>query len=104
MPRRSSRSRPASFTSWSEPTGSAARTAIQRSPGWAWTRALYPLGRIRLPCHDVPLKSVLVARPKRTWIQEERRKTLGDFVAFCARCGFTQRYFLETEDDLARSC
>src|SRR5262245_32720735 len=32
MPRRSSRSSPASFTSWSEPTGSASRTAMRRSP------------------------------------------------------------------------
>jgi predicted nucleic acid-binding Zn ribbon protein len=43
-------------------------------------------------------------RPKRNWIQEERRKTLGDFVAFCLRCGFTQRYFLELEDELAATC
>ena len=41
---------------------------------------------------------------KRNWIQEERRKTLGDWVAFCLRCGFTQRYFLEDEDELPSSC
>ena len=45
-----------------------------------------------------------VARPKRTWIQEERRKTLGDYVAFCLACGFTQRYFLENEADLPGVC
>jgi DNA-directed RNA polymerase subunit RPC12/RpoP len=45
-----------------------------------------------------------VSRPKRNWIQEERRKTLGDYVAFCVRCGFTQRYFLEFERELANEC
>jgi hypothetical protein len=45
-----------------------------------------------------------MARARRNWIQEERRKTLGDYVAFCLRCGFTQRYFLENEDELPREC
>jgi hypothetical protein len=27
------------------------------------------------------------------WLREERRKTLGDWVAFCLDCGFVQRYF-----------
>ena len=40
----------------------------------------------------------------RTWIQEERRKTLGDWVAFCAACGHVQRYFEELEADLAVDC
>ena len=26
-------------------------------------------------------------KPKRNWIQEERRRTLGDWVAFCPSCG-----------------
>lgn len=43
-------------------------------------------------------------RAKRNWIQEERRQALGDWVAFCLRCGHTQRYFLEGEPDLATSC
>jgi rRNA maturation endonuclease Nob1 len=38
------------------------------------------------------------------WLREERRKTLGDWVAFCIRCGFAQRYFEEWEDDLPESC
>jgi predicted nucleic acid-binding Zn ribbon protein len=38
------------------------------------------------------------------WLKEERRKTLGDWVAFCLRCGFTQRYFAEWEDDLPTVC
>ncbi len=45
-----------------------------------------------------------MAKPKRSWIQEERRKTLGDWVAFCLRCGHTQRYFLEDEGDLQPAC
>ena len=43
-------------------------------------------------------------KAKRNWIQEERRKTLGDYVAFCLACGFTQRYFLENEADLSHAC
>jgi rRNA maturation endonuclease Nob1 len=41
---------------------------------------------------------------KRNWIQEERRKTLGDWVAFCLGCGAVQRYFLELESELPESC
>ena len=41
---------------------------------------------------------------KRNWIQEERRKTLGDWVAFCVACGYTQRYFTELEHELPRAC
>ena len=40
----------------------------------------------------------------RKWLQEERRKTLGDWVAFCLDCGFTQRYFEEWEDALPSAC
>lgn len=43
-------------------------------------------------------------RPKRNWIQEERRKTLGDWVAFCVDCGFTLRYFVELEAELPGTC
>jgi predicted RNA-binding Zn-ribbon protein involved in translation (DUF1610 family) len=45
-----------------------------------------------------------VAKANRNWIQEERRRTLGDWVAFCLRCGHTQRYFLEDESALAAEC
>jgi rRNA maturation endonuclease Nob1 len=41
---------------------------------------------------------------KRNWIQEERRKTLGDWVAFCVGCGYTQRYFEESEAELPSVC
>jgi predicted amidophosphoribosyltransferase len=45
-----------------------------------------------------------MAKAKRNWIQEERRKTLGDWVAFCLACGHTLRYFLEAEGDLPDAC
>lgn len=41
---------------------------------------------------------------KRNWIQEERRKTLGDWVTFCLGCGAVQRYFLELEAELPAVC
>jgi len=43
-------------------------------------------------------------RPKRNWIQEERRRTLGDWVAFCLACGHTLRYFSEHEQELPAAC
>jgi len=45
-----------------------------------------------------------MAKRKRSWIQEERRRTLGDWVQFCLRCGHTQRYFLEHERELSAAC
>jgi hypothetical protein len=38
------------------------------------------------------------------WLREERRKTLGDWVAFCLSCGHAQRYFEENAPDLSSSC
>ena len=38
------------------------------------------------------------------WLKEERRKTLGDWVAFCLQCGFTQRYFGEFAAELPVRC
>ncbi|MGB2954241.1 MAG: hypothetical protein WBB74_12750 [Gaiellaceae bacterium] len=38
------------------------------------------------------------------WLREERRKTLGDWVAFCLRCGFAQRYFEQSEGELPSAC
>ena len=40
----------------------------------------------------------------RNWLQEERRKTLGDWVAFCLRCGFVQRYFEAYKGELPAAC
>lgn len=42
--------------------------------------------------------------PKRSWIQEERRRTLGDWVAFCPSCGHVVRYFDEHEDERPTVC
>jgi ribosomal protein S27E len=38
------------------------------------------------------------------WLREERRRTLGDWVAFCLSCGHAQRYFAEDEAKLPTSC
>ena len=38
------------------------------------------------------------------WLREERRKTLGDWVAFCLRCGYVQRYFEAYVDELPEAC
>jgi ribosomal protein S27E len=40
----------------------------------------------------------------KNWLQEERRKTLGDWVAVCLGCGFAQRYFDESEPELPKAC
>jgi hypothetical protein len=38
------------------------------------------------------------------WLRQERRKTLGDWVAVCLGCGYAQRYFDEWESELPRAC
>lgn len=38
------------------------------------------------------------------WLREERRKVLGDWVAVCLGCGFAQRYFEDSEDELQAAC
>jgi predicted nucleic acid-binding Zn ribbon protein len=38
------------------------------------------------------------------WLKEERRKTLGDWVAVCVDCGSAQRYFEQWEDQLPAGC
>jgi predicted nucleic acid-binding Zn ribbon protein len=38
------------------------------------------------------------------WLREERRRTLGEWVAFCVGCGHAQRYFEANEDALPRAC
>ena len=43
-------------------------------------------------------------KPKRNWIQEERRRTLGDWVAFCLGCGHTLRFFEQDEAGLPARC
>ena len=38
------------------------------------------------------------------WLREERRKVLGDWVAFCLRCGAALRWFEEFEDEVPERC
>lgn len=38
------------------------------------------------------------------WLKEERRRTLGDWVAFCPKCGHVQRYFAGGEAAVGSSC
>ena len=45
-----------------------------------------------------------VPKAKRNWIQEERRQALGDWVAFCLRCGFTLRFFEANEAEIPAGC
>ena len=40
----------------------------------------------------------------RNWIQEERRKTLGDWVAVCLGCGAALRWFEEFESEVPAEC
>jgi predicted RNA-binding Zn-ribbon protein involved in translation (DUF1610 family) len=43
-------------------------------------------------------------KPKRNWIQEERRNALGHWVAFCSSCGHVQRFFEDDETGVAAAC
>jgi predicted RNA-binding Zn-ribbon protein involved in translation (DUF1610 family) len=81
---RSSRSRPASLISLNEPTGSALVAIAKAGP--TVTTSLPGMGKAS------------------DWLREERRKVLGDWVAFCLSCGAAQRWFEEFEDDVAREC
>jgi predicted amidophosphoribosyltransferase len=38
------------------------------------------------------------------WLREERRKVLGDWSAFCLRCGGALRWFERFEDELPDAC
>ena len=38
------------------------------------------------------------------WLREERRKTLGDWVAVCLQCGAALRWFEEFETELPERC
>jgi predicted nucleic acid-binding Zn ribbon protein len=38
------------------------------------------------------------------WLRDERRKTLGDWVAFCLACGHALRYFDESAGELPAVC
>ena len=38
------------------------------------------------------------------WLREERRKVLGDWVAFCLGCGAARRWFEEFEAEMPDTC
>jgi predicted RNA-binding Zn-ribbon protein involved in translation (DUF1610 family) len=38
------------------------------------------------------------------WLREERRKVLGDWVAFCLECGAARRWFEQFEDEVPEEC
>jgi predicted RNA-binding Zn-ribbon protein involved in translation (DUF1610 family) len=38
------------------------------------------------------------------WLREERRKVLGDWVAFCLTCGAARRWFEEFEAEVSSTC
>ena len=38
------------------------------------------------------------------WLREERRKVLGDWVAFCLSCGAAQRWFEQFEAEVPDEC
>jgi rRNA maturation endonuclease Nob1 len=38
------------------------------------------------------------------WLREERRKVLGDWVAFCLQCGAARRWFDEFEAEVPEEC
>jgi ribosomal protein S27E len=38
------------------------------------------------------------------WLRQERRRTLGDWVALCPGCGHVQRYFEQGEQELPVAC
>ena len=38
------------------------------------------------------------------WLREERRKVLGDWVAFCLDCGAARRWFEDFEHEVPDTC
>jgi hypothetical protein len=43
--------------------------------------------------------------PKATdWLRQERRKVLGDWVAFCLGCGAARRWFEDFEGEVPATC
>jgi DNA-directed RNA polymerase subunit RPC12/RpoP len=45
-----------------------------------------------------------MSKKSRNWIQEERRKVLGDWTAVCLTCGAARRWFEEFEADIPAAC
>ncbi|HEU5279889.1 MAG TPA: hypothetical protein VFU26_13435 [Gaiellaceae bacterium] len=65
---------------------------------------LYPLEKLPYRRYSPTCTSASMARPRRNWIQEERRRTLGDWVAFCPSCGHVARYFEAHEAERPTVC
>jgi ribosomal protein S27E len=61
-------------------------------------------GEILISPRGTPWEYRLGVSKARNWLQEERRRTLGDWVAVCLGCGFAQRYFEESEAELPATC
>jgi rRNA maturation endonuclease Nob1 len=38
------------------------------------------------------------------WLRQERRKVLGDWVAFCLGCGAARRWFEDFESEVPNTC
>ena len=38
------------------------------------------------------------------WLRQERRKVLGDWVAFCLDCGAARRWFEQHEQEMPDTC
>jgi predicted RNA-binding Zn-ribbon protein involved in translation (DUF1610 family) len=55
------------------------------------------------PFEHLSILSAAMGR-KRSWLQEERRRTLGDWVALCLACGHVQRYFEDFESHVPGEC
>lgn len=45
-----------------------------------------------------------MSKKPRNWIQEERRKVLGDWTAICLHCGAARRWFEEFESEIPDEC
>ncbi|HEX9350553.1 MAG TPA: hypothetical protein VF877_04710, partial [Gaiellaceae bacterium] len=78
------------------PVGTASAIAEFREEAVTLVHEWLPPGAVTTSLHGMGKAS--------DWLREERRKVLGDWVAFCTRCGAAQRWFEEFEDAVAREC
>src|ERR671937_1702425 len=92
MPSRSSRSRPWSLTSWSEPFGSATRAIATQTPLEGRSACIVTGGYARR------------VGKAADWLREERCNVLGHWTAFCLECGAARRWFEEFETEVPDTC
>jgi hypothetical protein len=93
-----------SLTSACPRTGLRARLTRSRA-GAPATRTTSTRGRPASPASsNRPPGNVLRVGKAASWLKEERRKTLGDWVAVCVDCGFAVRYVDERESELPAAC